>query len=167
MIDGDSIFAPRTHTGQPAAYVATILVVVGAELSVQRRLFVEEHEQMDAEGHGGDGRDGDGVGVTEDDPEADPASGETDVHGIAHVAVKADNDQALGWSDGSGGAAPGPAEVPYASQGDGKSKHRGDGSEPSPACGARGFHAEAEPLRQQPEPQREERCADRQGGQGG
>jgi hypothetical protein len=64
--------------------------------------------------------------VSEDDPEADPAGGKAHVHGVANVAVEADNDQALGRGDGDGGAAAGPAEIPDAAQGYGESESGGN-----------------------------------------
>lgn len=43
---------------------------------------------MDAEDDGCGGDDYQGIGLAEDDPEADPADEEADVHRIADVAVK-------------------------------------------------------------------------------
>ena len=74
----------------PAAYVSAIGFVILAEFLAQGWLFIEDHEEMYSEGDGGDDGDRWKRGVTEDDPEADPASGETHVHGVADVAIKAD-----------------------------------------------------------------------------
>lgn len=79
---------PGAKAREPAGDVAAEFGVVGAEFFAEGRLFVEEDEEMDAENDGDGGDDDDGIGLTEDDPEADPAGKETQVHGIADVTVK-------------------------------------------------------------------------------
>src|SRR5215469_2298723 len=144
---------PGVQARPPTANVAAIFVVVGAEFFAQSRRFIEEHEQMYPEGDGSESSDQPWVGMSEDDPKADPSGGEAEVHWVAHVAVGTDDHQMLRRSDRSGCAAAGPAEVPDAAQGDGETQHGGNSGQPAPARGTGDLHAEAEPVRQQPEPQ--------------
>jgi len=132
--------------------VLAILFVVGAEFREESWFLVKGDEEVDGQGDCQDGGDGLGVGVAENDPEADPAGGEAFVHGVAHVAIETHHDQALRRSDWGRGAASGPAEVPDAAKGDGESQHGGKRSEPSPMCGAGHFHGETQPFWQEPEP---------------
>ena len=59
------------------------------------------------------------VRVSEDNPQSDPAHGETHVHGIAHVAVEAYDHQALRWRDRRRSPMPRPAKIPNATQSQG------------------------------------------------
>jgi hypothetical protein len=52
------------------------------------------------------------VRVSEDNPQSDPTSGETHVHGIAHVAVEADDHQAFRRRYGRRSPVSGPAKIP-------------------------------------------------------
>src|SRR5437899_2526238 len=80
---------PASHARPPAHYVPAILFVIRAELLAQRRLFVEENKQMHAESDGCDCRDHSRVGMSENDPQPDPANREAHVHRVTHVAVEA------------------------------------------------------------------------------
>lgn len=79
------------EAGEPAGDVLAELVVVGAEFFVESGFFVEQDEEMDGKDYGGGAEDEDGVWMAEDDPEADPADEEAQVHRIADVAVKTNN----------------------------------------------------------------------------
>ena len=74
--NGDLRLVPASHARPPAPYVPAILFVIRAELLVQRRLFVEENKQMHAESDGCDCRDHSWVGMSENDPQPDPANRE-------------------------------------------------------------------------------------------
>src|SRR5437588_11914534 len=87
--NGDLRLVPASHARPPAPYVPAILFVIRAELLAQRRLFVEENKQMHAESDGCDCRDHSRVGMSENDPQPDPANCETHVHRVTHVAVEA------------------------------------------------------------------------------
>lgn len=71
------------------------------------------------------------VGVSEDDPQSDPAHCEPYIHRIAHLAVGAYNHQALGGAIGAGVPCPVDLKVPNATQGNGESQHRRQGGEPA------------------------------------
>ena len=103
----------------------------------------------------------------EDDPEADPASEKADVHGIADIAVKADDHEVLRGSDGSGCTTAGPAEIPNATKGDCEAEDGGNCGEPAPASGVEGGGSEAQPNGKKPEPQDEESDADDERSAGG
>src|SRR6516162_6672886 len=83
------------------------------------------------------------------------------------MAVEAYNDQALRRRYRCRSPVSGPAKIPNATQGNGESQHRGEGGEPTPMSCAHHFDSEAEPLRQKPEPQREECRAYRKSGDRG
>src|SRR5213594_5164433 len=87
--NGDLRLVPASHARPPAPYVPAILFVIRAELLAQRRLFVEENKQMHAESDGCDCRDHSWVGMSENDPQPDPANREAHVHRVTHVAVEA------------------------------------------------------------------------------
>ncbi len=87
---------------------------------------------MDAKDDGCGGDDYYGIGLTENDPEADPADEEAHVHGIADVAVKTNYNQILRRRDGRGCAVAGAAEVPDAAECDGETDDRRGGEEPVP-----------------------------------
>ncbi len=113
---------PRRESRQPARHITAEVLIVGAELLTKRGFLVEPHEQVYAER---DGRDDDGerpIEVPEDEPQADPAEGETDVHGIADKAVEAHDNELLRWCDRSGRAMSRPTEIPDATKSDGKAK---------------------------------------------
>src|SRR2546428_3637932 len=80
--NGDLRLVPASHARPPAPYVPAILFVIRAELLAQRRLFVEENKQMHAESDGCDCRDHSRVGMSENDPQPDPANRK------AHVAPR-------------------------------------------------------------------------------
>lgn len=63
------------------------------------------------------------VRVSEDNPQSDPTGGEAHVHGIAHVAVEADNHQALRRRNRGRSPVPGPAKISHATQGNRESQH--------------------------------------------
>lgn len=65
--------------------------VRGAKFFAEGRFLVEADKEMDAEEDGGGQENGDEIGAAENNPEADPAGEEADVHGIADVAVQANN----------------------------------------------------------------------------
>ena len=153
---GEDLLAPGAEARKPAGDVAAVGFVVGAEDFAEVRLFVETHEEgYEQDGNAGHDKRG-RIGAAKDDPEADPAGEEADVHWIADVAVKADDYQALRGSDGSGRAATGPAEIPDAAEGDSETEDGGNGGEPAPARGIEGGGAEAEPNGEKPEPEGEE-----------
>src|SRR5579862_9631802 len=80
---------PAVKARPPASYITAIGLIVSAESSTERRLLIENDEQMCPESNGRDRRDCSRTGIAEDDPQPDPASGEAHVHGVAHVAIKA------------------------------------------------------------------------------
>ena len=67
------LLIPRLPARPPAAYVLAIIEISGAELLAQDGLFVEDHEEMNANSDGRYGRNRDRVGVAENDPQADPS----------------------------------------------------------------------------------------------
>ena len=83
------------------------------------------------------------MGAAEDDPQADPADEKTQVHGIPDVAIKAHDNQFLRWSDGSGRAVAGAAEVPDATESHRETENGRGGSEPAPLRGTRSIDMEA------------------------
>src|SRR5438876_11026663 len=85
----DLRLVPASQARPPAPYVPAILFVICPELLAQRRLFVEENKQMHAESDGCDCRDHSRVGMSENDPQPDPANREAHVHRVTHVAVEA------------------------------------------------------------------------------
>src|SRR5262249_309338 len=74
---------PSVHARPPAANVLTIRLVLSSKFLPERRLFIEDYEQMHAESNGCDSGDRKQVGMAEDNPKADPARCEPQVHGIA------------------------------------------------------------------------------------
>src|SRR4029077_146606 len=131
---------------------------------MERRFFVEENEEMDGERGGGDCGDESRVGMTEDDPQADPADRKANIHPVPHITIKSHDYQALGRNHRGGRAAPGPAEIPHTAERDRESEYRWDRGQPAPAGLACGVDLKAEPSREQPEPEREECRADQHGG---
>src|SRR5215469_6823596 len=83
------------------------------------------------------------------------------------MAVEAYNDQALRRRHRRRSPVSSPAKIPHATHGNGESQHRREGGEPTPMSCARHFDSETEPLRQKPEPQREECRAYRNSGDRG
>jgi len=134
---------PGVEAGKPAGNVAAVGFVVGTEELSKVRLLIEAYKKGDEQ----DGDAGDDerreIRVAEEDPEADPASEKTDVHGIADIAVKADDHEALRGSDGSGCTVAGPAEIPNATKGDCEAEDGGNCGEPAPASGVEGCGSEA------------------------
>src|SRR5215470_11789617 len=86
---------PARQARPPAANVPTIRLVLSSKFSAERRFFIQDYEQMHAESNCCNGGNREQVGVSEDNPQPNPAHGEAHVHGIAHVAVEAYNHQAL------------------------------------------------------------------------
>src|SRR5437870_12358771 len=78
----DLRLVPASQARPPAPYVLAILFVICPELLAQRRLFVEENKQMHAESHGCDCRDHSRLGMTDNDPQPDPANHEPHVHRV-------------------------------------------------------------------------------------
>jgi hypothetical protein len=60
-----------------------------------------------------------------------------------------------------------PAEVPHAAQSDGEPQNRRKRGQPPPMGRTGCLDLKTKPLRQKPEPEREERCAYRECGGGG
>ena len=129
--------------GEPTGNVAAVEVVVGPERAPESRFFVEMNKQDNSEGRDDSDDKGAFAGAAEDDPQADPAGEEADVHGIADIAVKADDHEALRGSDGRGCTVAGPAEIPNATKGDGEAEDGGNCGEPAPASGVEGCGSEA------------------------
>src|SRR5208282_547960 len=152
-------FVPASHTRPPSMHVSAIQFVICPEFPTQSWLFIKDDEQMYGEGNRCDGSNRQWAGVSEYNPQPAPARGEALVHGVPHVAVETHHNQSLRRRERGRCAASRPAEVPHAAQGNRESQHRRKRGQPSPMCCARHFHAETEPLRQQPEPQGEERRA--------
>src|SRR5262245_46838468 len=90
---------PTSCARPPAPYVPAILFVILSNLLVQVRLFIESDKQMDAEGYGCYCGDRYRVGVSKNDPQANPPNCEAQVHRVSDVAVETDHHQSLGWSD--------------------------------------------------------------------
>src|SRR5271167_2917353 len=149
---------PASHTRPPSIDVPAILFVGCPEFPAQSWLFIKDDEQMYGECNRYHGSNRHWVGLSEYNPQPDPSPCEALVHGVPHVAVETHHYQSFRRSDRGRCAASRPAEVPDAAQGNSESQHRRKCSQPSPMCCAHHFHAETEPLRQQPEPQGEERC---------
>src|SRR3989442_15114363 len=137
-----------------------MLFVVRSELPAQSLLLIKDHEQVYAEGNGRHGSNQTWFGVSEYNPQPNPAGGEAEVHGIPHVAVETHHHQSLRGGDWGRCSASRPAEVPNAAQSDSESQHRRKRTQPSPLRRARQLHAETKRLWQQPEPQGKERAAD-------
>src|SRR5437660_4097373 len=87
--NGDLRLVPRSRARPPAPYVPAILFVIRAELLAQRRLFIQNDKQMHPEGNGCHRGDRYRIGVSENDPQPDPANREAHVHRVTHVAVEA------------------------------------------------------------------------------
>jgi hypothetical protein len=107
---------PRAPAREPPAYVSAIVDIVGAEFFAERRLFVENDEEVDAQGDGRNRCDRGWVGVAEHHPKTDPADCEAYIHGISHVAVEPHNDQLLGRNNRGWCTAPCPSKIPDATQ---------------------------------------------------
>src|SRR5579864_6312934 len=137
---------PAFQARPPAAHVPTIRLVLGAKFPPERRFFVQDYEQMHAESNCCDGSNREQAGVSEYDPQPDPARGKAHVHGIADVAVEAYNYQALRRRDRCRSAVSGPAKIPNATQRNCESQHRRESGEPTPVGRARHLHAEPKPL---------------------
>src|SRR5437667_3597828 len=86
---GDLRPVPGSHARPPAPYVPAILFIIRAELLAQRRLFIQNDKQMHPEGNGCHRGDRYRIGVSENDPQPDPANREAHVHRVTHVAVEA------------------------------------------------------------------------------
>ncbi len=151
---------------EPARDVGGEIGVVAAEHFAESGFFVKEDEEVDAEDDHAGSDDCDWIGSAEDEPKADPADEETQVHRIAHVAVKTNDNQFLRRSDGRGCAVACAAEVPDAAESYSKTESGRNGSEQAPARGAGGVNMEAEPGRKKPEPEGEEGGADNERGDG-
>src|SRR5262249_53274425 len=154
----------------PAVKVLTISLVVSTKFPAERRLFIQDYKQMHTESNSRNGDNCQWVGMSEGDPQPDPAYGKPHVHGIAHMAVEADAHQPpRGRGGGVGGRSPAPPQTKTttAPRGNGEPKQSGEGGpQPQRAC-PRHFDSETEPLRQKPEPQRGECRAYRQSGDRG
>src|SRR5438874_12636261 len=87
--NGDLRLVPGSRARPPAPYVPAILFVIRAELLAQRRLFIQNDKQMHPEGNGCHRGDRYRIGVSENDPQPDPANREAHVHRVTHVAVEA------------------------------------------------------------------------------
>src|SRR5579864_3458646 len=116
-------------------------------------LFVQQHKQRHAQYRRESHCDCDQVRLSEDHPQPYPADEEPEVHGVPHVSIKSHDNQPLGRSHGRRGSVSRPSEVPYAPQCHSETKDRGCGCNPAPS---RRVDVEAQPRRQQPEPQGEE-----------
>src|SRR6266852_6115914 len=156
---------PGVQAWPPASHVPAILDVIRSELLAQRGLFIEDNKQMYAEGNRRHGGNRHWVSVSEDDPQPDPKNGQTNIHRVAHIAVKAHHHEVFRWSHRRWCSLSRPPEIPNAAQSNCESQHRRDCRQPSPTRRPRRFHAEAEPLWQQPEPQPKESRAYGQGRQ--
>ena len=155
---------PAMEARPPAMDIAAIRFVVRAELPAKSGLLIQNNKGVDSDGNGQDGGDGRGIGVSEDNPEADPPEGKAEVHGVTDKAIGADNDEMPRGNDRCGCAAACPSEVPDTTQCDGKAQDRGDCGEPAPGRSTGRFHMEAEPLWKNPEPEREEAKPNQEGG---
>ena len=82
-----------------------------------------------AESHRCDGGNREQVGVSEDNPQPDPARGKAHVHGIAHVAVEAHDHQALRRRDRRWSPVSRPAKIPNTTQRNCESQNRRQGGE--------------------------------------
>src|SRR5579864_2935718 len=143
---------PAFQARPPAAHVPTIRLVLSAKFPPERRFFIQDYEQMHAESSCCDGGNREQAGVSEDNPQPDPARGKAHVHGIAPVAVEAYNYQALRRRDRRRRPVSGPAKIPNATQRNGESQYRWQGGEPTPMSCTR-LDVESKPPRQKPEPQ--------------
>src|SRR5215831_5191605 len=103
---------PRMKAGEPTGNVAAVKVVVGSEQAPESRFFVEMNKEDDGEDCDGSDDERASAGAAEDDPQADPAGEEADVHGIADVPVEADDHESLRRGEGGGCAAASPAKIP-------------------------------------------------------
>src|SRR5579864_6319807 len=143
---------PAFQARPPAAHVPTIRLILSTKFLAERRFFVQDDEQMHAESNCCDGGNREQAGVSEDDPQPDPARGKADVHGIAHVTIEAYNNQALRRRDRRRRPVSSPTKIPNATQGNCESQHRWQGGEPTPMSCTR-LDVEPKPLGQEPEPQ--------------
>src|SRR5579872_5791802 len=84
-------YVPTLRPRPPAADVPAIRFVVSAKIPPERRFFVQDDEQMHAESNNCNSGNRQQAGVSEDNPQPDPARGKAHIHGIAHVAVEAYN----------------------------------------------------------------------------
>jgi len=87
---------------------------------------------MHAESNSCDSGNREQAGVSEDNPQPDPARGTSQVNRIPHVAVEADNDQPLWRGEWRRSPVPSPAKIPNATQGDCESNDRREGGYPTP-----------------------------------
>lgn len=95
-------FPPRSYTRPPAAHVLAVQFVIGSECSTQGWLFVQKDEEVDAQSHGSRSSNCLWIGVSKHDPHTNPPSCETEVHGVAHVPIKTDDNQ-TSWRDNRAG----------------------------------------------------------------
>src|SRR5262249_2519079 len=98
--------------------VLAIFFVLPSKFLAQGWFFVQDDEEVHPNGNCRNSGDQSVIGMCKDDPQPDPARGETDIHRIANVTIEADYDQALRWSNGRWCTASCPAEVPDATERD-------------------------------------------------
>ena len=126
---------PRMKAGEPTGNVAAVKLVVGSEQAPESRFFVEMNKEDDGEGRDDSDDQGASAGATEYDPQANPAGEEADVHGIADVAVEADDHKSLRRGEGRGCATAGPAKIPDTAKCHSEAENRRNGRQPAPEIG--------------------------------
>ena len=93
---------PRPQSRQLAIHICTVLHILIPEPFPQRCLFVENHEKVHAQNHHARNRNRHPVCVPEDNPQPDPSDNKSQVHGIAHLPVKATTPNFCGGAIGAG-----------------------------------------------------------------
>lgn len=136
---------PPLYMRPPAAHVSAIFVIIRSELLAQRRLFIEDDEEVHAQ-YGNHSHNGSGqIEVAENNPKPDPPGGGADVNRVSHMAVVADNNQSLRWSKWGRSASSCLGKIPDAAKRNRESQNGGDCRQPAPTGSTNRFHAEAQP----------------------
>jgi hypothetical protein len=150
---------PGVNSWYPGRHVYTIFVVLRAKHFPERGLLIEFYKQNNGGHRNQQNHQRRAARFSENDPQANPAHEEAHVHRVPYIAIKPHHHQPLRRNKRRGRPAPRPAKIPDAPQRHGKAQHRRHGSNPSPARAANCRNVKCQPARQQPEPQRKERCS--------
>jgi hypothetical protein len=78
---------PALQAGQPAAHVLTIRLVLGTKFPAECWFFIQDYEQVHAESNCCDGGNREQAGVSEDNPQPEPARCERLGGGVVGVRV--------------------------------------------------------------------------------